>query len=219
MPQRNQSAASKNRRERERVEMISRIKEIAREMFVRNGYDAVTLQGIADALEYTAPAIYRYFKDKKELLSAIVLEDMEDLHAKLLECARLENPLERLMEMARQNALWAANHPNHYLLFYSPAWREREDAVRMEANRPLKQEPLFEVYRAVEELIERGMLKKEFHDPPLAARTLLAGIHGVIMLEITMSGYDKSLIHDDKRPVLERLEAMVNALLRGILNP
>jgi len=42
---------------RERAALKTRIKDIAREMFIRDGYEAVTLHKIATALEYTRPAI------------------------------------------------------------------------------------------------------------------------------------------------------------------
>ncbi len=213
----NQSAVSKARRERERNELTERIKDIARDMFVRDGYEAVTLHRIATELEYTRPAIYRYFKDKDDLLAAIVLEDMEDLHADLLECADIDDPLARLLEMARRNAAWAVEHPNHYLLFSSPAWRAQEDDVRSGQGISPEQEPLHLLYMAIEELIVQGRVKEDEKDPALLAATLWAGIHGTIMLEITMSGYDRALIHDRERPFMERLEAMFRGLMNGFL--
>lgn len=202
--------------------MTAQIKDIAREMFVRDGYEAVTLQKIAAVLEYTTPAIYRYFKDKKELLREIVLEDMAELHAQLLECTEIEGPLEQVTEMARRNTLWAVTHPNHYLLFYSRAWMDQEDAVRQEQNTPLQQEPLFILFNAVDQAIEQGLLREEFTDPALVTRALFAAVHGIIMLEITMSNYDKSLIHDQdaSRPFLQSFETMISALKNGMLkNP
>lgn len=217
MPGQSQSSPSKTRRARERVEMTARIKDIARDMFVREGYEAVTLQKIAAELEYTPPAIYRYFKDKSKLLVTIVLEDMAELHGLLLECAEIADPLDRLVEMARRNAAWAVTHPNHYLLFSAQAWRDREDEVRAELAIPLEQEPLFHLYQAVEEVIATGRIKQEYADATTLASTLWAGVHGTIMLEMTMSEFDRSLIQDEKRPFPKRLEVMMDGLMRGFL--
>lgn len=217
MVPKSQSTVSKARRERERNELTERIKDIARDMFVRDGYEAVTLHRIATELEYTRPAIYRYFKDKDDLLVAIVLEDMEDLHAELLECADIDDPIARLLEMARRNAAWAVKHPNHYLLFYSQAWRAQEDDVRSRLGVPPEQEPLHLLYTAIEELIAQDRVREDEKDPALLAVTLWAGMHGTIMLEITMSGYDRALIHDRERPFMERLEAMFRGLMNGFL--
>ncbi|HOC68034.1 MAG: putative HTH-type transcriptional regulator [Candidatus Hydrogenedentes bacterium ADurb.Bin101] len=217
MRAKSQSAISRARRERERDALKTRIKDIARKMFVREGYEAVTFQKIATSLEYTHPALYRYFQDKNDLLSTIVLEDMEDLHAQLLECASIADPLDRLIAMAHTNGVWAIEHPNHYLLFYSQAWTAQEDEVRAARSVALDYEPLHVLYSAIEELLEQGRVKGEYADAALLAKTLLAGMHGVIMLEITISGYDRALIHDRDRSFPEHLDAMIGGLMHGLL--
>lgn len=212
-----QQKKSETRRERERDEMTARIKDVAREMFVKDGYEAVTLQKIADVMEYTRPFLYRYFRDKNEILISIVLEDMEALHSELLKCASIEDPLTRLREMARQNVLWAVAHPNHYLLLYSEAWVKQEESIRVMADIPLEREPLVLCFKAVEELIERKKVKPQHCDVALIARTLWAAVHGIIMLHITMSGYDKKLIRDLSPSILTCLDAMMDGLMTGFL--
>ena len=39
--------------------------------FAREGYERVTMRGIADAIEYSPTAIYQHFKDKDALVDAI----------------------------------------------------------------------------------------------------------------------------------------------------
>ncbi|HEY8369587.1 MAG TPA: helix-turn-helix domain-containing protein, partial [Thermodesulfobacteriota bacterium] len=58
------------RRERERAATRAKILDAARELFVSEGYDAVTMRRIADRIEYTAAALYRHFPDKRALLDA-----------------------------------------------------------------------------------------------------------------------------------------------------
>ena len=219
MSPKSQTELSKARRKRERGELIGRIKDIAREMFVRDGYEAVTLDKIAYELEYTRPAIYRYFKDKNDLLISIVLEDMEDLFAILMECNSIADPLERLIEMARRFGVWAVHHPNHYLLFYSQAWLAQEDAVRARQGVPIEHEPLTLLFRTIEELIVQGRIKAEYADAALLAKTAWACMHGMILLEIGMSGYDRTLIHDRDREysVINSLEVLLKGLMQGFL--
>ncbi|HEY1434684.1 MAG TPA: helix-turn-helix domain-containing protein, partial [Thermoanaerobaculia bacterium] len=45
------------RRERERQELRDRILDAARELFVEQGYDAVTMRKIAERIEYSPTAI------------------------------------------------------------------------------------------------------------------------------------------------------------------
>ncbi len=48
-----------------------RILEEARELFYLHGYEATTLDAIAEKLNVTKPFIYSYFKNKSEILNAI----------------------------------------------------------------------------------------------------------------------------------------------------
>jgi AcrR family transcriptional regulator len=48
-----------------------RILEEARELFYLNGYEATTLDAIAEGLQVTKPFLYSYFKNKSEILNAI----------------------------------------------------------------------------------------------------------------------------------------------------
>ncbi len=48
-----------------------RILEQARELFFAHGYEATTLDAIADGLKVTKPFLYSYYKNKSEILHAI----------------------------------------------------------------------------------------------------------------------------------------------------
>ena len=48
-----------------------RILEEARELFFEHGYEATTLDAIAEALNVTKPFLYSYFRNKSEILNAI----------------------------------------------------------------------------------------------------------------------------------------------------
>ena len=61
----------KERREREREEVRGKILDAARELFVAEGYAAVTMRKIAAAIEYSPTAIYLHFRDKEAVINAI----------------------------------------------------------------------------------------------------------------------------------------------------
>jgi AcrR family transcriptional regulator len=48
-----------------------RILEEARELFFEQGYEATTLDSIAESLDVTKPFLYSYFRNKSEILNAI----------------------------------------------------------------------------------------------------------------------------------------------------
>lgn len=56
-----------------------RILQVARAAFVERGYAAVSMQEIAGAAKLTKAAIYYHFRDKQELLEAVVIAEMNRL--------------------------------------------------------------------------------------------------------------------------------------------
>lgn len=211
------------RRERERAEMIQRIMDVAREMFVRDGYEAVTLRKIAHAIEYSQGIVYQYFKDKQALVEAIIQRDVEDLRGHLTACLTRKDPVERLVEMARLYVTWGAAHPNHYhlMLLPPPEWAKQKQAIRKSARnqgeQPLVQEILSVLYTAVKGAIERGRFKDKYSDPALVAATLWAGVHGVVLLQIGMSEEDRAMMGGKDTNYQARFDTLKEVFLDGFL--
>ncbi len=207
------------RRERERAEMIERIMNVAREMFVRDGYEAVTLRKIAEAIEYSPAAIYQYFQDKRTLVMAIIQADASDLRANLFECLALENPIHQITEMARRYASWGITHPNHYrlMLVPPPAWVQHGEELREQEHPPLEHEALVILNTAVKAAIDRGMLKEKYADPALVAATLWAGIHGTVLLEITTTPNEFALLGGEDFSFEKRFNTLKGVFLDGFL--
>jgi AcrR family transcriptional regulator len=112
------------RRERVRAATVHEIKDVARRMVVTGGAHAVSLRAIAREMGMTAPAIYRYFPS----LDALVSELAEDLYAEMsgeVEAARdaepEDEPLRRMLAMARAFRRWSIGHPAEFgLIFGAP---------------------------------------------------------------------------------------------------
>lgn len=211
-------SVSEIRRERERREMTERIMDVAREMLVRDGYEAVTLRGIAQAIEYSQASIYQYFEDKQALVEAIIRRDSEDLRSCLLECLRVGEPVYRLVEMARLYATWGITHPNHYrlLMVPPPGWVEN-DKKGDGNNTPLEREMLLVMHGAVSDAMEKGLVKSKYSNPALVASTLWAGIHGLVLLEITMGHGDRALLGGPDITFDSRFETLAEAFMDGFL--
>ncbi len=213
------SSISEIRRERERAEMTERIMDVARAMFVQDGYEAVTLRKIALAIEYSPGAIYQYFKDKQALIRAIIQKDQQDLRTQIMESMLIEEPRERLIEMARRYAQWGISHPNHYLLLLAPPsnWAREENNLRQDTPPQLERETIKILYESVKDAMRRGVFKDKYTNASLIAATLWAGIHGVIMLEISMSEYDRALIGDKNISFEARFETLKEVFLEGFV--
>ena len=62
----------KERREREKSEVRDKILDAARELFIAEGYEGVSMRKVADKIEYTPTTIYGYFADKEDLFRQLM---------------------------------------------------------------------------------------------------------------------------------------------------
>ena len=64
----------KERQERDRETVSRAILDAARELFVREGYQEVSIRKIAERVEYSPAAIYSYFESKDDIFLALAEE-------------------------------------------------------------------------------------------------------------------------------------------------
>ena len=112
------------RRAREKEELKQRILDAARELFVRDGYENVSMRKIAEKIEYSPATIYTYFEDKDEILDSLCEETFLYLHEhKLAAFQQMKgDPLELLKKGMETYIRFGLEHPNHYIVtfIYTP---------------------------------------------------------------------------------------------------
>jgi AcrR family transcriptional regulator len=114
-----------SRRERARADTVREIKATARRVLVEQGVDGLALRAVAREMGMTAPALYRYFASREDLVEHVVADLYTEL-CDVLEAARdavepADAPLQ-LLEVSRTFRRWATTHPPEFgLLFGSPA--------------------------------------------------------------------------------------------------
>lgn len=97
------------RRAREKKELRQEILDAAREMFVRDGFENVSMRKIAEKIEYSPTTIYLYFQDKADLLDCLCEETFTRLVKKqtILEvdrCRSARSAAKRLASLHRVRA-------------------------------------------------------------------------------------------------------------------
>lgn len=209
------SSASKKRRTREKEDVRQKIMDAARELFVTQGYEAVTMRQIAQKIEYTPTAIYFHFKDKQALINECCATDFLSLAKAFAHLAELKNPAQRLRLMAVAYLEFGLKHPNHYrLLFMTPHPHQQPDENRIIRQGDPAQDAYAFLRATVIECIAGGYFKKQYRDPELVSQLLWSCVHGVVSLHIARA-HDPWIIW---RPVRLLGEAMLNVSLDGIMN-
>jgi len=109
------------RKDREKRELKELILKTAAEMFRKHGYEKTSMRAIAQVIDYSPGTIYRYFKDKDELMFEISSTGFRIFYQYLSEVRKIEDPMERLQVLGRQYLLFAKDHSSYYdLMFIMP---------------------------------------------------------------------------------------------------
>lgn len=168
------------RREREREELRRKILEAARELLLREGYPAVTMRRIAEAIEYSPTAIYHHFEDKDDVIHSLCEEDFGRLLAAMQQTPPPPDPLAGVRQLGRVYARFALEHPDHYrVMFLTPPQGHEHGLVDDEPG-----QRAFRLLReAMQAAMDAGLLRPG--DADVLAQVAWASLHGAVALLIT----------------------------------
>jgi AcrR family transcriptional regulator len=174
----------KERRARQKRFLRQEILDAASELFVRNGYENVSMRRIAEKIEYSPTTIYLYFKDKNDLLEQVCKETFARLVQRLNKIMEQPSePVERLKRGLLTYVQFGLENPHHYrATFMMPIPTEIQDKKMHEPDSPGMQAFAF-LTRGLRDCVEAG--KMPDRNVELAGQTLWAGIHGITSLMIT----------------------------------
>jgi AcrR family transcriptional regulator len=124
------------RRERYRRQTVAEIKAAAMDQLRAGGAEAVSLNAIARSMAMSAPALYRYFASRDELLADLAV----DVHLALADAleaasAREASAASRVGAVANTYRDWAMAQPHAYHLAYETTYGSaREHAANRIAS-------------------------------------------------------------------------------------
>jgi AcrR family transcriptional regulator len=200
----------KERRERDREEIRTRILDAARELFANEGVESVTMRRIADRIEYSPTAIYFHFRDKEALLAELCDCDFRSFAHGFIEIAQIPDPVERLRAAGRAYVSFGLNNPSHYrLMFMTPKTTEASTIAK---GNPEEDSYAF-LKGIVSELMKQGRFRDDITDVDLAAQVMWSAMHGLVSLEIAKCK-DEWV---EWRPVEERAQTVSDMMIRGLL--
>jgi len=182
------------------------IMDVARDLFVREGYHNVSMRRIATQIEYSPTTIYLHFKDKAHLLHSISEGAFTSL-ADTLESMSGEEPLARLRDGCRAYITFGLDHPNHYrLLFMSPD----SDPLEGIAPAPASRRAFDYLRRGVAACIEAEIFV--LRDVETISQSIWCLLHGLTSLLITKTEFawiDRETL----------IETTLETMLRGLTSP
>lgn len=210
---------SSERKERQRATLRQQILNAAREITIREGFAALTMRKIAQAIEYAPGTIYLYFENRDEIAIQLCRQGYQELLECLHPTTNIVDPRDRLRAIANAYVDFGLTNTATYRLIFmeNPKF----------TNAALSEVPTTLVARfAIDSVDGAGMrsfqlLIKIFDD--MKAERILSidadsdclseifwtSLHGVLSLKLTFPGYLTT-------PAQELVTTMTDTFLAGL---
>ncbi|MDX1591793.1 MAG: TetR/AcrR family transcriptional regulator [Balneolaceae bacterium] len=155
---------------------------VSKELLLKGGFAQLSMRKIAKKAGVTATSIYLYFKNKDELLLALVEESIEKLTAVLKDALDPSaGPVEQLEKLAAAYVQYALDNPQEYEIIYMVRPEEMPKYPRE------KFQHVREIYELIASIIQSGNEQHvlDVDDPMISAYTIWAQLHGVVSVVLS----------------------------------
>jgi AcrR family transcriptional regulator len=186
--------------------------DAARELFIHQGVEAVTMRAVANKIGYSATSIYLYFSDKDQLIRAVMDADILKLAQALQSTLSISDPLQRFLQFGQHYVQFALTNPNHYRMMFMTKHPPCDPALSSIEQNNIEQDAYSQLIGVVTSALEAGVFRHELTDPALIAQTTWAAMHGLCALHINLADD----VWVDWRPLETRINMMVQMCLHGL---
>src|SRR5258708_1021963 len=176
----------KERQERDRESVHRAILDAARDLFVAEGFQNVSIRKIAERIEYSPAAIYGYFPSKDDIFFALAEEGFRLLGDPESARRRTElsglSPLERVRSMFWKVYEFSREQPQYFELMFldRSVPRISREYERFAFAREMKKHIVDEIRLCIAD----GYLPPTL-DPMVATRVLMVGLLGIAGLRLS----------------------------------
>ncbi|QCP49380.1 TetR/AcrR family transcriptional regulator [Trinickia violacea] len=207
------------RKNRQKQALRERILEASRAIVMREGFAALSMRKIADAIEYSPATLYLHFESRDDIARALCAEGYDQLLASLAPHARIVEPQARLRAIAHAYvAFGLANRETYRLIFMEDpsytdsalggasaggASSEAGQAAAEGANPEAGDAAFRLLIDSVDELKAAGRVSASA-DSHTWVEALWATLHGIVALTLTCPVYPQS-------PVEKLVDAAIDA--------
>ncbi len=184
------------------------ILEVSKEILIEDGFSKMSMRKIAKQADITATSIYLHFKNKDDLLLALIEESIENLKKALMDVIDPSKDLIRQLEdLAETYIDYALKHPEEYQVIYM---------VRPEEMPKYPKEKFKNIrstYELLADIISNGKKNEliEVESSLISAYTLWAQLHGVVSVILS-----KRL--DTRIPRDQFIEQAVENIIQGFIS-
>ena len=188
-PTETQPLADETPAERRRQRVRSAILEAAERVFSCEGETGLSIRRLAEEIDYSPAAIYKYFGSKEELLDELKEAFFERLMSSMDRTALAALPFrERVCRCIENYIAVATARPHHYAAAFASSAEQDEAGAETARNwETFLLSVKGQAFMVIVGLVEEGQADGTFVtgvDPVEVAKSLWASMHGIAMLLI-----------------------------------
>jgi AcrR family transcriptional regulator len=198
----------RRKRKGEGHERRSEILQVAKRVFLEEGYSRATIRRIASEIGISSTALYVYFPDKNSILREICAETFTGLtHEFETISAKKLAPLEALRAAAHAYISFGLGHPHEYELTFVARQAQVCPPETTDPNDPGER-----AYRCLLDLVTDAINAGVVAEPNVdrVAQQIWAGVHGLVSLFLSQPDFPWNVDGD------QLIRGHVEMLVRGI---
>lgn len=169
--------------ERRRNKIRARILSAAERVFAREGAEGLSIRRLAETIDYSPAAIYKYFRSKDELVDELKETFFELILENVNRIVDTSMPFaERSRDCVATYVRIATDKPHHYAAAFAGESVTQAPVDGEPGFDQSKKGQAFMVLRGmIAEGVEIGVFRSDI-DPTLAAKSIWASMHGLAMM-------------------------------------
>ncbi len=193
------------RRQRQKTEVRTSILQAAWEVVLTEGWQALSIRKIADAIEYSVPVVYTHFESKDAILHEFTKEGFRLLTEAITQQRDSQTDASRQLEaMAEGYWNFAFAYKEYYQLMFGlgiPACEQVKRMVEMKEFADI-------VHAVIQEVISTGSQPEL--DTFLKYHTYLSILHGLVSIQMT--GPNETVNPWSKLVLKDAIDGFIKAL-------
>lgn len=170
-----------------RESLRQEILDAARDLFVKEGYDATSIRKIADRIGASSGILYHYFEDKPAIMAQLVAEAFAQLSQRLQSIAddQAAHPLDRLRRSGLAYIRFGIDNPHQYAVLFMKTEAVQQEPKIMEVFMFNGMKCFGALQQIVNDCHAGGHLRPELTDPVEVAQSIWAHVHGLASVFIS----------------------------------
>jgi len=209
--------------DRRRLRVRESIISAAERVFAKQGESGLSIRRLAEEIDYSPAAIYKYFGSKEELVDELKEAFFQRLLQRIDTTSNSDRPFEqRARACVMAYIETAVTRPHHYTAAFTSIAQNRgcdEDAPVwgdfLETHKG-------QAFKILVDMVEEGQSLGVFDtglDPVMAAKSLWAASHGLALLLISIPNFET--LFPSRQPVSSKdfIAFHADILFRGLQQP